>query len=474
MVPKALPQPLSSVLSTELPATTRSLASLLVLSLALTSAACSKPGAPGSHKPDESAPMQGEIQRQEAVRVSTSPIEQREMTRATTTTTTIESATEIDVFPRATGMLVELRVEEGDEVAAGEVLAILDQREAHVAVHEAELSLKEARDGVAAMELAGEEANERLERAKLTWEQAVRNVERNEQAGLVSRQDLDQLRLTRDQGYRDLQAARVAVDAATQNEKASHTSVEKGLVAVERQQLNLSFTEIVAPFEGVIARRTVKVGGSVSPSASAFVLTDPNDLRAVFSRPQRELPRYRRAAGRSTDHESSPNGADIEIQIHAEAIPERVFAGYIQLVSPTIDPASGSFRVTVGLDDDPDAGTAGDAPTGSLLPGMLIRLVIITDRHPDALVIPKRALQREGETNFIYVARDKKAHRINVLEGFTSDDFVEVFAIDEPLEVGSAVIAVGNRDLEEGDAVNSAAWTADETGASHKPQPQTD
>jgi len=404
--------------------------------------------------------MQGEIQRRQAVRVRTAPIEQREMTRATTTTTTIESATEIDVFPRTTGVLVDLRVEEGDSVAADDVLAVLDQREAQVAVREAELSLKEARDGVAAMELAGEEASERLERAKLTWEQTVRDVERNEKADLVSKHDLDQLRLTRDQAYRDLQAARVAVDAATQNEKASHTTVEKAQVAVERQQLNLSFTEIVAPFDGIIARRTVKIGNSVSPSASAFVLTDPNDLRAVFSRPQRELPRYRRASTRVNDDESRSDGAAVEIQVHAEAIPERVFAGYIQLVSPTIDPASGSFRITVGLDDDPDQSAAGDAPMGSLLPGMLVRLVIITDRHPNALVVPKRALQREGETNYIFVVRDDAAHRIDVREGFSGDDLVEIFAIDEAVEIGTAVIAVGNRDLEEGDAVDPSEWIA--------------
>ena len=186
----------------------------LALPLCVAGSGCSRPqGA-------EQKPLTGEIQRRQAVRVRTVPLEQREMVRTTTTTTTVESEAEIQIFPRAAGIVTELMVEEGDVVSSGDVLAVLDQREARVALREAELSLAEARDGVAAMELAREEAAERLERAKLTWEQSVRDVERNEKAGLISQADLDALRLTRDQAYRDLQATRVAVDAASQNEKS--------------------------------------------------------------------------------------------------------------------------------------------------------------------------------------------------------------------------------------------------------------
>ena len=93
---------------------------------------------------------------------------------------------------------------------------------------------------------------------------------------------------------------------------------------------------------------------------------------------------------------------------------------------------------------------------------MLVRLDIVTDRHSDALVVPKRALQREGDTNFIYVADEGTAHRIEVREGFSDDESVEIFAVEEPIEPGMPVIAVGNRDLEEGDAVDAEEWRPSE------------
>ena len=357
-------------------------------------------------------------------------------------------------------------------MAQGDVLAVMDQREARVALREAELSLSEARNSAAAMQLAREEANERHERAKLTYEQSVRDFERNEKAGLISQSDLDQMRLTRDQSYRDLQAARVAVDAAIQNEKSAETTIEKAQVAVERQQLALGFTEVTAPFDGVIARRSVRIGDSVSSAASAFVLTDPDSLRAIFARPQRDLPLFRRATLAVADGEATEGRSAIEIRAHTEAVPGVVFDGRIQLVSPTIDATSGSFRVTVGLEGASDEDTG--SSSARLLPGMLVRLDIVTDRHPDALVIPKRAMQREGETNFTYVVRDGLARRIEVREGFSDDQYVEIFTVDEPIAEGEAVVAVGNRDLEDGDQVDTEAWNEGEEASASDDEAMAD
>ena len=434
----------------------------VALALALASAlgGCSKSQA------REEQSFTNEVRRREAVRVRTVPIEQREMVRTTTTTTTIESEKEIEIFPRATGVVSAILVEEGDRVEAGAVLAELDDREALVTVREAELSLKEAREGIAKMELAREEAAERLERARLTWEQSVRDVERNESAGLISRSELDQLVLTRDQSYRDLQAARLALDSSAQDEQSSRTAVEKAQVTLERQQLNASYTKIYAPFTGVVATRSIKVGDAVSASASAFVLTDTENLRAVFARPQRDLPLFRR--GTKDDDEGTP---PIEIRVEAEAIPDREYRGEVRLVSPTIDAASGSFRVTVGLSGDEDQ----DSNGLRLLPGMLVRLQIVTDRHPEALVVPKRALRREGDVNFMFLLEDKTARRVSVREGFSDDEFVEIVSDDERVRPGVLVVAVGNRDLEDGDEVEPEAWGAPDEeadrGSAEQPEP---
>ena len=106
----------------------------------------------------------------------------------------------------------------------------------------------------------------------------------------------------------------------------------------------------------------------------------------------------------------------------------------------------GSFRVTVRL------GAPLQGPSDArLLPGMLVRLEIVTERHPGALVVPKRALRREGELNLLFLVRDGRARKLEVAEGFSDDASVEVLPkAGTTLEVGARVIVVGNRELEDG------------------------
>jgi hypothetical protein len=104
-------------------------------------------------------------------------------------------------------------------------------------------------------------------------------------------------------------------------------------------------------------------------------------------------------------------------------------------------------------------------PTAVLLPGMLVRLSIVTERHPDALVVPKRALRREGDRNLLFVVRDGLAREISVSEGFSDDEDVEVMPLEAgALKSGEPVVVVGNRDLEDG--VQVSVQTEDPDAAS--------
>ena len=85
-----------------------------------------------------------------------------------------------------------------------------------------------------------------------------------------------------------------------------------------------------------------------------------------------------------------------------------------------------------------------------LLPGMLVRVEVVVERHPQALVVPKRALRREGEETLVYIMESGKARRIKVREGFADDEHVEVLPQGHEVPAGTRVIVVGNRELEDG------------------------
>ena len=226
-------------------------------------------------------------------------------------------------------------------------------------------------------------------------------------------------------------------------------------LALERASLELEYMRLVSPIDGVVAERSIRVGLAIG-SLQAFVVTDPEALQAVFYRPQRELALFGRRAPDDGPAESS--GADLELTVRAEALPGRTFRGVIQRISPTIDPASGNFRVTARLDpvalDDPDA---------RLLAGMLVRLEIVTERHPHALVVPKRAIRREGDRSLVFVVREGLARAVEVREELSDDEHVEVVPLrDAALVEGEPVVVVGSRDLEDSAPV-SIEQPAEET-----------
>ena len=226
---------------------------------------------------------------------------------------------------------------------------------------------------------------------------------------------------------------------------------------------------IEAPQAGLVTKRQVNVGDMISPGAfdvnvsrAAFAITDPEALEVVLYRPQRELPLFRAAVadGLLPDGDGAPGATGsggepttLEVTARADGLPDRAFHGWIDRISPVVDPESGNFHVRARLEPGTDP--------HRLLTGMLVRVDIVTERRPDALVVPKKALAREGDRSLVWVVRDGRAHRIEVEEGLADDDAVEVFpAPGAGLAPGEPVVVVG-KDLEDGDEVSYPEATPD-------------
>ena len=159
----------------------------------------------------------------------------------------------------------------------------------------------------------------------------------------------------------------------------------------------------------------------------------------------------------------------LTITATAEAYPGQIYEGYVERISPTIDPDSGQFRVTGRL-------SARKGSEAQLLPGMLVRMNIVTDRHPHALVVPKRALRREGERHYVLKlepGEDGEAivHVVDIDEGYEDEESVEVVPREAgALASGDLIVLVGNRDLVDGDTV--AIDPGSETEAETPGEPQ--
>ncbi|MDA0334931.1 MAG: efflux RND transporter periplasmic adaptor subunit [bacterium] len=199
---------------------------------------------------------------------------------------------------------------------------------------------------------------------------------------------------------------------------------ENAAVALREGQLRLSYADIRAPLGGVVMRRSVERGDLVRSNDVVFVVADLEPLQARIRVPEKRMSQVR------------PGQA---ARITVDSAPGRVFAAMVRMISPGVDPASGTVKVT--LDVDPD---------DALRPGMFATVRIVTDRQSDALIVPKKALVLETDEDDVFAVRDGKAERVRVELGYTDGDRVQILA---GLDEGDQVITVGHEGLKDNAAV---------------------
>jgi membrane fusion protein (multidrug efflux system) len=187
-------------------------------------------------------------------------------------------------------------------------------------------------------------------------------------------------------------------------------------------ELNASHTRVPAPFSGQVVRRSVDSGENVSPGTPLFDLADFTPLLAKVYVPAKEFKKLK---------------VEQPVQLTLDSNGE-ILSGRIKLVSPVIDPASGTIKVTVEIPSYP-AGTR---------PGDFVEVNIVTEHHSNSVLVPKGAVvEDQGETVVFVATADSTAERRPVDVGFTLGPNTEIL---EGLEAGEPIVVRGQRSLKDG------------------------
>ncbi len=202
---------------------------------------------------------------------------------------------------------------------------------------------------------------------------------------------------------------------AAKSELAAAKS-EEGLA-----RLNLSYTAVAAPFSGKVTRRLVNVGQTVSVGTPLFEMADFDPLLARVHVPAREFRKLQ---------------ADQPVELRLDSTGEAM-QGRIKLVSPVIDPQSGTIKVTIEIPTYPPG----------VRPGDFAEVQIVTDRHDGATLVPRLAVISEKGEDFVYVAADSAVAKRTVRIGFSDNDNVEIVS---GLREGEPVVVKGQRSLKDG------------------------
>ena len=211
---------------------------------------------------------------------------------------------------------------------------------------------------------------------------------------------------------------------SAQDFEAATNELKSAEAAEELARLDLSYTTVRAPFGGRIVRRLVDVGQNVSAGTALFVVSDFDPLLAVVHVPSKEFKKLQ------------PNQP---VQLVLDSNKARL-EGRIKLVSPVIDPQSGTIKITIEIPHYPQ-GTR---------PGDFAEVRIVTERHEASTIIPKIAVFADRGDQVVYVAADSTAERRVVELGFQDDVSAEILS---GVKSGEQVVVKGQRSLKHGAAI---------------------
>lgn len=184
-------------------------------------------------------------------------------------------------------------------------------------------------------------------------------------------------------------------------------------------KLELAYGIVRAPIGGVVSKRMVKVGNMVQLNQPVFEITDFDPLLAVIHVPERELAKL---------HLNQP--AVISVDAHRD----QLFPASILRISPVIDAASGTFKVTLAVKDG----------ARRLKPGMFGRVAVTYAQHDNAVLVAKEAVLNEDGESAVFIVRDNKAYRTPVQTGFTDEKHIEILS---GVAANDVIVSTGQNSL---------------------------
>jgi len=316
---------------------------------------------------------------------------------------------ESTIYARINGYLQKWLVDIGDHVHAGQLLATIETPEL-----EQQLLADRAK-------VAADQAQVKLARANANFSAATYARYKDAPPGMVS--DLE-----RDQKAADYQTGLARVAAAESDLQATQADVD-------RVRAMLAFTQVTAPFAGVITERRVDIGdlvtaGSTANTTALFALAQSNPMRVFAEVPEglvREI------------HDGDP------ATLTVRAYPERNFAGAVARNAQSITAAAKTLRVEVDVPN----------PDGILLPGMY-GVVHFQIRQPRrALQVPASAMNfRSGGPQVAVVSAQG---RVSFKDVTITSDLGTVVEIGAGLAPGERVVLNISNRIADGDLVTPQA-----------------
>lgn len=315
-------------------------------------------------------------------------LERREVTPVTTFTGRIEAVDKVDLRARVEGFVEEIRFEEGADVGVGQLLFVMEKGPYEAKVKESRAAILAAQGSL-----------------------KLADLEVDRQTVLVQRQAVAQAKL----------------DEAVAKQAQAKGALLANQAALEKAELDLSYTDIKSPIAGRIGRASVSVGdlvGPASPPLATVVSQDP--IYVVFPVSVRQLLEVRR---KSAESGNDPRAVSVRLRLADSSIYDQT--GILDFIDVEVDPGTDTITVRAELPN----------PRRVLVDGALVTVLVETAQPVSALLVPQSAVQFDQAGRYVLVAdADNKVQIRRIRPG---PAFGALYAVEEGLTEGDRVITDG-------------------------------
>jgi RND family efflux transporter MFP subunit len=391
---------------------------------------------------------------------------------------TTEGMVNADVRAQVSGYLLKKDYTEGSFIKQGQLLFEIDPKPLQAVLAQAQGNLAQSKGQVGQANAQLEQAQANLAQANSQLLQAQAQLSQSEanqrktqldvnkytplaEQKAVTQQDLDNAVQSNQAAKAQVEASKAGIEAAKAQVKAATAAVGTAKAAIASAQaqvqasqamvktaeLNLAFTRIISPIDGIAGIATAQVGDLVNPTSGIITTVSTVDpIKVYFTVSEQEYMTFMNRYGTPAERDAALKNLELELYLaDGTAYPQK---GQFFVADRQVDQKTGSIRL---------AGTFAN-PGNTLRPGQYARVRAITSTQQDALLVPQRAVtELQGTYHVAVVGSDNKVGLRTVTLGPQSGS---MWIIKDGLKPGDTVVAMGTQRLTPGMTVKTVPFNA--------------
>jgi len=413
-----------------------------------------------SNKPAQAAPRPPDV---EVVRV-----EQKDVPVYSEWIGTTEGMVNADIKAQVTGYLLRQDYQEGSFVKKGQLLFEIDPRPFQALVNQAKGDLAKSESQVQQAVTQLDQALAQLAQANSQLMQAEANQRKTQldvnkyrpllEQKAVTQQEFDNADQANDAARAQVEVVKSQIKAATAGVGtakaaiiAAKAQVESSQAAVRTAELNLSFTRIVSPIDGIAGIAQAQVGNLISTTSAPLTTVSTVDpIKVFFTLSEQQYLNFTKRNLIEARRGASVVQIELELTLSdGTAYPEK---GSFFFADRQVDQKTGAIRMA-GIFPNP----------GNVLrPGQYGRVRAATSTKTGALLVPQRAVSElQGSYQVAVVGADNKVEMRTVKVGERSGS---QWVIEDGLKAGETVVVEGTQKIKPGAVVNPKPYADKKSG----------